>query len=932
MTTFSFIKVGNCMPITSAKLYSNAAVNSRLNRDVSSESKKWVSGDGASITTSVKGITNTSDSPISDNLKDNSFPGKNLTELALKIKQMPIEKCVSEAIRYYDDRKITPCETITMLKEIAQSKENIESGKPFYILHVKNINGINEVSCIAPDNASPSIRPADFSAHRDLRSAFMNGDFILAKEAQSINETLMRKVKEHNPQAIKTLNGIIDNLVLNYINGDKAKYFKDVKSDAESTGINVREKYLNKRINKSKNIRGDYNEEFNKLYYASKGVDINNFSAVKMAEVNRNIFENENNNEQIKELILNDKTLKYISTQSATSMKENRGKSSGIKKNIPVTPHEHKAEIVKVINPHLNNGFFALINHVSNKNEGEKYVVSTLGLNNNKSVTFNLAPNSNAMVGSLVNARLINHPITGDGYAEIISDMGVTSDSKIYAQTTQRLIHKIPLAAPNFPEDESNLYDINKAKRVDMTDKPFFTIDSADTQSMDDAIYIEKLPNDRYRLHVAIADVSSYVLPGSKIDNEARQRGFTSYMPNSVVPMLPDSITYDLCSLKAGEEKAALVCSMTISGTGELVEDSVAFQHATIKSIAKCDYPAVSDLLDHPQSYAGQNNVLYDQLKLAHDCTMQIRDSHNGSNPFFVQNEYKIKTHPETSEFVDVETVKRGSAEYLIEEAMIIANKATAAFLLKNTGTALLRAHDGFDNYENVTKILKGVGIELAQPLNTYEGYREVFKHISSGQLPVNTVSEIIGQHSKAYYGWNPKTHMSLGNEYYATFTSPIRKHGDIVNHRLISEVINRKHSNNTSQNDIIQTGDADYSEQLTALSRTMKYSEAKARKMIIYNELSKTVSPENPFPIYGDLRFSNKFKAQVHLGELNTIMNIGPAGKAREFSAQEKKVLTICSTKGIPVPMLITNIDNRYTPPNLIMRLDTDALKDEKI
>lgn len=152
-------------------------------------------------------------------------------------------------------------------------------------------------------------------------------------------------------------------------------------------------------------------------------------------------------------------------------------------------------------------------------------------------------------------------------------------------------------------------------ERQDLTALNFVTIDSASTEDMDDALYAEELADGKLQLTVAIADPTARIAEGSKLDNTAKIRAFTNYLPGFNIPMLPRELSDDLCSLRAKEVRPVLACRMTIAADGT-IEDDITFFTATIESKAKLAYDNVSDWLEGNNGWQPENDEIAEQIRL----------------------------------------------------------------------------------------------------------------------------------------------------------------------------------------------------------------------------------------------------------------------------------------------------------------------------
>ncbi len=326
--------------------------------------------------------------------------------------------------------------------------------------------------------------------------------------------------------------------------------------------------------------------------------------------------------------------------------------------------------------------------------------------------------------------------------------------------------------------------------REDWRDVPLVTIDPVDAKDHDDAVFArpDSDPANRggFIIDVAIADVAHYVRPGSALDREALARGNSVYFPDQVVPMLPERISNDLCSLRPGEDRAALVVRMVIGADGR--KHAHRFHRVLMRSAAKLAYPQAQVAIDgRPDDVTGPllGGVIeplyaaYRVLKIARDA----RDPLDLDLP-----ERKILLKPDGT--VDrVITPERLDAHRLIEEFMILANVAAAETLERAHSPFIYRVHDepAPEKIEALRQFLHSLDISLPRggALNTshFNGVLARMKGRDVEEL-INQV--ILRTQSQAEYSAENYGHFGLNLRRYAHFTSPIRRYADLVVHRAL--------------------------------------------------------------------------------------------------------------------------------------------------
>ncbi|SFQ98722.1 exoribonuclease-2 [Enterobacter sp. kpr-6] len=386
-------------------------------------------------------------------------------------------------------------------------------------------------------------------------------------------------------------------------------------------------------------------------------------------------------------------------------------------------------------------------------------------------------------------AEMRRHPLKGDRgfYAEMTQFITFGDDHFVPWWVTLAR-HNLEKEAPNGAATEMLNEDL---ERVDLTALDFVTIDSASTEDMDDALYAQELADGKLQLTVAIADPTAWIAQDSPLDNIAKVRAFTNYLPGFNIPMLPRELSDDLCSLRANELRPALVCRMTISADGT-IEDNIEFFAATIQSKAKLVYDEVSDWLEGTGSWTPESEAIAAQIRLLHRICLarsEWRTTH--ALVFKDRPDYRFVLG-EKGEVLDIVAEPRRIANRIVEESMIAANICAARVLRDKLGFGIYNIHMGFDpaNGEALAALLKTHGMHVdAEEVLTLEGFCKLRRELDaqpSGFLD----SRIRRFQSYAEISTAPGPHFGLGLEAYATWTSPIRKYGDMINHRLLKAIV----------------------------------------------------------------------------------------------------------------------------------------------
>ncbi|HDS9359121.1 TPA: exoribonuclease II [Enterobacter chengduensis] len=386
-------------------------------------------------------------------------------------------------------------------------------------------------------------------------------------------------------------------------------------------------------------------------------------------------------------------------------------------------------------------------------------------------------------------AEMRRHPLKGDRgfYAELTQFITFGDDHFVPWWVTLAR-HNLEKEAPNGVATEMQDEGLT---REDLTALDFVTIDSASTEDMDDALYAQELADGKLQLTVAIADPTAWIVEGSKLDEMAKVRSFTNYLPGFNIPMLPRELSDDLCSLRANEVRPVLACRMIVDADGT-IEDDIHFFAATIESKAKLVYDEVSDWLENTGSWQPESDAIAAQIRLLHRICLnrsEWRKTH--ALVFKDRPDYRFVLG-EKGEVLNIVAEPRRIANRIVEEAMISANICAARVLRDKLGFGIYNVHTGFDpaNTEALAALLKTHDVHVdPEEVLTLEGFCKLRRELDaqpSGFLD----SRIRRFQSFAEISTEPGPHFGLGLEAYATWTSPIRKYGDMVNHRLLKAIV----------------------------------------------------------------------------------------------------------------------------------------------
>ena len=332
---------------------------------------------------------------------------------------------------------------------------------------------------------------------------------------------------------------------------------------------------------------------------------------------------------------------------------------------------------------------------------------------------------------------------------------------------------------------------INKlsGKRKDLTKLDFFTIDGENTIDIDDAIYIQKLDN-KWKLLVAISDVSEVIEENSFVDNDAYNRVSTVYLMGKTVPMLPFELT-DVLSLKPRQKRSVIVADLTINFDGSV--NKYSFYEALIESKAKLSYKEVDEFIE--SDYMCEEHVkIKPSLTLLKELKNVLWTGRYNNNIIPPSREDYRHHLGFNRKIENIERVHQSESYKMIEEAMLCANKCAAEYV-STLPEALYKTQSGLvDNkITSIYEYLKNyIDLERSM-LTTNEGYKEVLKLIKEHSLS-EKLKDVLSLYLKdSCFSDKVNCHFSMGFDCYTHFTSPIRRYSDILIHRFIKAKINNK-------------------------------------------------------------------------------------------------------------------------------------------
>jgi len=385
---------------------------------------------------------------------------------------------------------------------------------------------------------------------------------------------------------------------------------------------------------------------------------------------------------------------------------------------------------------------------------------------------------------------------TGSVHSSIGSEVDPNTDNL-------RILHEqsVPIEFSEKALKEARRYgdsvkEADKKNRVDLRKKCLITIDGVTAKDFDDAVYVEQTKSGGYKLIVAIADVSHYVKNGSVLDGEAYNKGTSVYLANYVCPMLPEELSNGLCSLNPKVDRLCFCCEITFSATAEI--ENYKFFEGVMNSHARVTYGEAQEVLEgsadtHPKIV---NEVIKKAAELSEK--LNAKRMREGSVDFNVPS-VKVLVN-DSGEPTDLVKEERIFAHRLIEELMLVTNICSSKFLESKKTPQLFRVHEPPDT-EDLTKLSSMLKTFLKTSVGRIKSsfdFQKLSQKLESVEdKNVSAIAQgfILRSMKQAQYSAQNQGHFGLNFTHYAHFTSPIRRYPDLVIHRQIKSLINKKYA-----------------------------------------------------------------------------------------------------------------------------------------
>jgi ribonuclease R len=436
--------------------------------------------------------------------------------------------------------------------------------------------------------------------------------------------------------------------------------------------------------------------------------------------------------------------------------------------------------------------------------------------------------------GQKVVVHLVDWPEnSGNPFGEIVRVLGNPGENDVEMESILAS-HNYPIEFPEEVEKEAaaipvSISKMEVKKRRDFREVFTITIDPADAKDFDDAISLQKLPNGHWEVGVHIADVSHYVTPGSAIDEEAFNRGTSVYLVDRTIPMLPEKLCNNVCSLRPNEEK------LTFSTVFEMDDEANVIHHwigkTIIKSCRRYAYEEVQAMIE------GAEGDYKEQIMTFHHLATKLRERRTAEGSLNFHTEEVKFILDEKGKPIDTYIREQNESHELIEDFMLLANRTVAeTFGTPNSPwknyTFVYRVHDepNPEKLNNFVRLISRLGytMDISTRSKLVKSYNKLFEDVE-GKGEKNLVESVaIRTMAKAVYTTDNIGHYGLSFDYYTHFTSPIRRYPDLMVHRLIERYI-LLHQGSVNQKD--------YEEYCLHCSEMEKQAEEMERQSVKYKQ-----------------------------------------------------------------------------------------------
>ena len=350
---------------------------------------------------------------------------------------------------------------------------------------------------------------------------------------------------------------------------------------------------------------------------------------------------------------------------------------------------------------------------------------------------------------------------------------------------------RFPAAVEKEAEDIKKAHKISTDERFDFRDRTTFTIDPVDAKDFDDALSLKELDKDWFEVGIHIADVSHFVRPGTALDQEAKARALSVYLVDRTIPMLPEILSNDLCSLNPNEEKYAFSAVFEMNLNGDVRKRT--FGKSVIKSDKRFTYEDAQEVLN------GKSELFKKELDILENIAQSLRKTKTAAGAIeFDTEEVKFELDKDKKP-IRVYKKERLETMRMIEDFMLLANREVASFVSnkkngKTLDTFVFRVHD-VPNVEKIEELFSflhalGYDVHANEKDLTPKDIQKILEQIENKPEAATIKTAILRSMAKATYTTTNIGHFGLAFEYYTHFTSPIRRYPDLMVHRLLDNFL----------------------------------------------------------------------------------------------------------------------------------------------
>ncbi|MDO5717858.1 MAG: ribonuclease R [Tissierellia bacterium] len=428
---------------------------------------------------------------------------------------------------------------------------------------------------------------------------------------------------------------------------------------------------------------------------------------------------------------------------------------------------------------------------------------------------------------------------------------------------------KVIAEAKSLPDEVSEL-DLNG--RTDMTDLFTVTIDGASAKDFDDAISIKK-ENGNYKLFVHIADVANYVRPNSELDREAYNRGNSVYMLDRVIPMLPEELSNELCSLKPGVVRLSHTVEMSIDNNGKVLDYQ--FYKSYIKSDHRLIYDDVSDFLEDDLDIF-KDEKLKSDLQLMKQLYSILKEKRDRKGAIEFNLPEPEITMGDKGEIVDICKRVRRISDKIIEEFMIVTNETVAAHFGYMDYPFIFRIHEepSRERIKSFEMLMSNLGYRFKGKEIHSKDFQELLEEVKGKNEESLISSLLLRSLRKAVYSREPDIHFGLSSNFYTHFTAPIRRYSDLFIHRIFKKAVENNLDMNYNLKHLEKLDDI--AEHVSDTERKAEEAEREVEAMLKMKYMKKyigkkfngIISSLTSFGVFVELE--NTVEGLVHFRDMN--------------------------------------------------------------